>query len=185
MRLLDIDDKGNIKMDPVAYTFEPLKKVWDKNKDKKKSAKELAYVFLMVNKTNEMNFWHEDDPQIRSDEIIKFLFGEKSKWKPDEKVEQALNFYKEKTESFAERYFEDVVVGANRAREYFREVNWEERDRTGKHIFDINKLKQLISSSGEMLENIKKLQREIEKEEQESSSSRKAGKKKGMYEDDV
>lgn len=185
MRLLDVDKNGHIKMDPVAHTFGPLRAVWDKNKNKDKSAKELAYIFLMVNKTNEFSFWQEEDEEVRSHEIIKFLFGKTSTWKPDEKVQKALTFYKNETQSFTEKFFEDAMAGINKVREYFREVDWEEKDRSGKHIFDINKLKQLVGSSSGLLENINKLQREIEKEEQESSSLRKAGRKKGMYEDDV
>ena len=184
MQLLDLKENGEITINPYTLTLEPFEKIWKRNKDKKKAVKELSYVFFMENKTNEFNFWHLDDRVERSREVIKHLFGKEDVWEPDQIIQDAIDFYREKTQSFAEKFLEDAIIGANKSREYFRIIDWSERnEKTNAHIYDIKKLNEHLEKSTEVIENIEKLQKKVKEAEEQGSSSRRAGKEKSMYED--
>lgn len=184
MQLLDLKENGEITINPYALTFKPFENIWKRNKDKKKAVKELSYIFLMENKTNEFTFWHIDDRVERSREIIKHLFGKEDAWAPDKKTQDAIDFYRDNTQSFAEKYLEDAIIGANKSREFFTIIDWNERnEKTGAHIYDIKKLNDHLEKSVAVIDNIERLQEKVKEAEKKESSSRRAGRNKGTYED--
>lgn len=182
MQLLQIN-KGKLEISPQALGIKLFKKIWDKHKDKNKSIQELSYVYFMMDKTNEIKFWAIGDWKERSSKVIEHVFGKISKWKPDKDVEAVINFWKENMASYSEVFLEDVMVGADKIREYLRNVDLTDLDDKGKPIHDINKLRDLIQKVPDILKSISNLQKTIE-EEQRQKSGKLGDRQKGMYEDE-
>jgi hypothetical protein len=181
MNLLDYkDDKMVIA--PEALSLKPFEKVWKSNKDKSKSVKELAYVYFMVNKSNEFNFWQEDDEGKRSKEVITFIFGNNSKYKPTIAVLEAIKFYKEKVNPYSAGLLEDALTGADKARQYIKNVDWELTDDKGKFIYDPNKLRDLFLKLPEFDNVIQKLRNKVKQDEQEDGDKKRGSHKVGIYE---
>ncbi len=182
MNLLEYNyEKDEFVASPQALVLEPIKNLWDSRKDKSIASKELSYIFFMVNKTNELKFWREDDEEVRSTEVIKHVFGKNSKWIPDEKVYKALEFYKENTITFAEDYLNAVIHGANKAMEYLNNVNWDLKDKSGKFIYDINKIKASLKEAPEIIDAVEKVRSKVY--EQEKTSGNKRGQREiGIFE---
>src|SRR6056297_292919 len=188
MNLLDYDENGKLIIAPEALVLEPFSKVWKSNKDKSKSVKELTYIFLMASKSNEFNFWQLANEQERSDEVIKFVFGEKSKYKPTALVLDALKFYKEKINPYSAGLLQSAITGAEKAKEYIEATDWDLKDKSGKFVYDVNKVRDLFLKLPEFDDAIQKLRQKVKQEEQEGDGKKRGSHKIGMYEggeDDV
>jgi len=181
MNLLDYNDTG-IVISPEALVLEPFNKLWKSNKDKTKSVKEIAYVYFMVSKSNEFNFWQIANEVERSKEVILHVFGSKSKYSPSIYTIDALKFYKEKTVPYSSGLLGDAIIATDKARQYLRDVDWNLKDKSEKFIYDINKVKELILRLPDLDDAIQKLRTRIKQEEQSNGDAKRGKHKIGMYE---
>jgi len=186
MNLFDFNiESGNLTIAPEALTLIPFKKVWESNKDKKKSIKELAYVYYMASKSNELVFWQIEDEGVRSEEVITFVFGENSKYKPSVHVIEALDFYKEKVNPYSAGLLESALKGAFTAKQYIEQADWALKDNSGKFVYDVNKLRDLFLKLPDFDDVIQTLRKKIRQEEQEDGNKKRGQRSIGMYEGGV
>lgn len=79
-------------IDEIAYTLKPFKILWDRDdsEGKYKALQELAYIYFMEDpRSDYMSYF---DREERSRQIIQGQ-GMPAKWKPDKKVQEAMEFY--------------------------------------------------------------------------------------------
>lgn len=182
MNLLDYNpETESITVSPEAYILGPIKDLWESRKDKNIAAKELGYIFFMVNKTNELRFWQKTDEEERSKEVIKYIFGKSSKWTPDVKVIKAKEFYEKETKTFAEDYLDAVMHGATKTMEYLYGVDWDMKDKSGKFIYDINKIKSSLTEAPDIIEAVDKVRNKVF-EQQQSKNDKRGQHNVGMFE---
>jgi len=180
MNLLDyVDD--DIKISPELLVLLPFKKLWESNKSKSKAAKEIAYIYFMVNKTNELGFWQEADATVRHKEIKTFIFGKDSKWTASKEVIEAKHFYRNQITPFATGLLEDAIKAANSIREYLRDVDWNLKDKSDKFTYDVNKVKELLLKLPDIDKAITELRNRV-KQEESNDADKRGNKKIGMYE---
>jgi len=179
--LFSIDSKGRVVIDPAAYGIKVYRKIWDRHKDKDKSIDELSYIYYM---SDYKSFVSDiTDEQDKHDEVVKMIFnGEKSDFKPDDVIKDAIELYK-KDLPISVKVLEDAKVGINTLRKYFREVDLTDLDpKTGKPIHDANKFNNNLKSLGTLIENVKKLEEHVRRDTSLESTVR-GGRQKGMFED--
>lgn len=104
----------DLEIDEIAYTLEPFKKIWDRDKSegKFKSKQELSYIYFMEDpRSDYLSF---PDPKDREKRIIEAL-GFNKGWKEDKVVKEAREFYASfKPES--SKLLEDVKATINMVR---------------------------------------------------------------------
>jgi len=184
MKLFELDDKHKLVIDPAAYALKPFAKLWnrDKTPDKRQALAELAYIYYMMDYKSD--FFEISDEMERSDQIITQLDFDVDIDIEDPALLSAKEFYREKTETKILLLLKDAYSSVDKLRDYFREVDLTMVDDKGRVMHDSSKLMKNIANLGETVEGLKKLEFQVRKEKQADSKLR-AGREKGMFEDDV
>ena len=187
MQLFELDSNYQLLINPTAYMLIPLKAVWDrdKTKDKEVAKKELAFIYFTIDYKSD--FQNEPEPEQRETEVIKHVFGNSSKWKPDKIVKEAQEFYKERQKTFSLKLLEDALIGLTSLSKYMRNINFNEtkvNKATGtvepKH--DIKKYADTIRQVPALHTAIEDLRKAVEKE-QEVNNQLRGNREKAMYVD--
>ena len=165
MELFELKD-GLVTFSPTALTLEPFKVLWkrDKSKDKIIAILELSYIFHFADYKSD--FSDIVEPKERTEEIVKVLFPKESKWKPDEKVQVAIDFYKERSETITTKLLENAMLAVHKVSTYFANVNLEEIDDRGKPIHDAKKLADTVGSLDKLIDSLTKVEEKVKKEKQ-------------------
>jgi len=181
MNLLTHQD-GKIEVTPEALMLLPFKTIYDKNKVKGIAAKEIAYIYFMEDKSNEIGFWKIPDEKERSFEIIKYIFGQKSKWTPSAYVLDAQRFYREQLTPYASRLLNNVLGAIQKTQDYLNSIDWELKDKGEKFVYDVNKVRDLIIKMPELEETVQRLKLRIKQEEQAEGDIKRGQHNVGIYE---
>lgn len=186
MRLFDIDEAYNVKIDPIAYTLLPFKKIWDRDKSKSKdrAKAEISYVFFTCD--YKTDFYDIPDEDKRKEEVIKHLF--KEGWTPDKLVEDAQEFYMERQKSFSLTLLENARCGINKLSLYLKDINFDEveiNEKTGeaKPKYDPKKFADTVKTIPDIIKSLGVLEDAVKKE-QALKNALRGGREKGMYVDE-
>jgi hypothetical protein len=178
--LFDLNSEMNLTISPEAYSLVPFKKIWDrdKSKNKDKALKDLAYIFWMSDfRSYVADITDHDDKHA---EVVSIITDD-GKYNPDELVNEAIEFYK-KDIPISLGFLTDVKTAINELRRYFRELKLDDVDDKGKPIHNANQVMNSIKSTGDLLENLEKLEIKVKKDLDMNNSVR-GDKTKGLYED--
>lgn len=147
-----------LTISPEALMIYEFKIIWnrDKTKTKERAKKELAYIYHTIDYQSIYRNFHID---MREGKIILDIMGD-SKWKPDEKVQQAQIKYRELQTTLSMQILQDVEAGLSKLRTYFQNANFDEDDdgRAAK-TFIAN-----VKEMGNLVKGVKSLKEEVEKE---------------------
>ena len=176
----------NLQIQPEAYALAPFKVLISRDKTKNKTVgiKELAYIFYMVDYKSD--FISIIDEEERNEQVKKFVELPKE-WKPDKKVLEAIEFYKQRSTTTSLLLLEDARIGISTLSKYMRGINFNEveiNEKTGeirpKH--DIKKFADTIKQIPAIVEALNTLEESVKKEQQAEKGLR-GGRQKGLYVD--
>lgn len=186
MNLIELTQDYKLQIDPTAYMLSPFKKLWDrdKTKNKEKVLRELAYIYYLCDYKSP--YAGNTSPEERDIEVKRHVYG-KEDVSVDDKVLEAIEFYKERQKSFSLILLEDALTGIARLSKYLRNINFEDNEineRTGevKPKHDIKKYADTVKTIPDILKSLNILKDAVEKE-QESENSLRGNRTKGMYAD--
>lgn len=114
-------DNGRVKFSPEALTIKEFKTLWDRDQSKTKeyAVEELAYVFYI---TDYKSPYLSYDMEAREHKIKTDVVTKKG-WKPDEKVQEAIQKYSELQETPSMGLLKDAEVALDKIRYYFQHVD--------------------------------------------------------------
>lgn len=183
MKLFELEN-NIVTFSPQALLLKPFKTLWerDKSKGKAKAMDELAYIWYMEDVRSD--FYDIIDEDERRVEVLKFLTALPSSYEPDEKMLEAIAFYKESSEGMAVKLLADAFVMVGKMRTSMRNTDFEERDKSGKPIHDIDKVMRYVERLPQLLKSLKESYREIEREADEKHLMR-GGRMKATFEDGI
>lgn len=114
-------DNGRVKFSPEALTVKEFKTLWDRDQSKTKeyAVEELAYVFYITDYKSPYLSYDMDarEHKIKTDVITK------KNWKPDEKIQEAIQKYSELQETPSMGLLKDAEVALDKIRYYFQHVD--------------------------------------------------------------
>jgi hypothetical protein len=182
MKLFHLNEKYELEIDPEAYELKVFAKLWDRDKtDNKRQAKsELAYIYYMMDFKSD--FFEISNSQERSDQIMMNLNMEVDP--DDEDLNDALLFYEKHTKTKIMYLLEDAYKAIDTLRNHFQTVDLTEKDEKGRVVHDSTKLMKNIADLGQVVAGLEKLEFQVKKQKQADSKLR-AGREKGMFEDDI
>ena len=163
-----------------AFVLKPFKEIWnrDKSKNKDKALQELAYVYFMCDPRSDYQYIVDEDDRAKA---IKEGEGIDSKWKPDNKVIMAMEFYKQ-FKPVSALLLEDTRVAVDKLRHLLRNIDLTEVDDKGKPIYTLNTVTATIKQIPSLVKDLDEAEKAIAKEIMESDKVRGA-QEKSMYED--
>src|SRR5574344_1375007 len=163
-----------------AFVLKPFKELWnrDKSKNKDKALQELAYVYFMCDPRSDYQYIVDEDDRAKA---IKEGEGIDSKWKPDNKVIMAMEFYKT-FKPVSALLLEDTRVAVDKLRKLLREIDLTEVDDKGKPIYTLNSITTTIKQIPTLVKDLNDAEKALSKELIESGKVR-GSQEKSMYED--
>lgn len=163
-----------------AFILKPFKEIWnrDKTKNKDKALQELAYVYFMCDPRSDYQYIVDEEDRAKA---IKEGEGIDSKWKPDNKVIEAMKFYKT-FKPVSALLLEDTRIAVDKLRQLLRNIDLTEVDDKGKPIYTLNTITATIKQIPSLVKDLDEAEKAIAKEIMESDKVRGA-QEKSMYED--
>jgi len=181
MKLFELEN-NIVTFSPQALLLEPFKVLWERDKSKGKvySKAELAYIWYMEDVRSD--FYDIVDEDERRVEVLKFLTELPSTYTTDKQVEDALDLYKKMSEGVSVKILKDTMIMVNNLRKAMVDMDFTERDKSGKPVYDYGKALDLAGKVPTLLKNLKDIYREIEREAEEQHLMR-GGRLKATFED--
>lgn len=174
-------DNYEVTVEPEALLLSPFKALWDrdKRKDKSLAKQELAFIYYMVDPRSD--YQYIVDEEFRASEIIKGL-GMPNGWKPDQKVELAMQFYNSFKPASA-GLLEDTRVAVNKLRQLLRDIDLEAVDDKGKPIYTLNTITATIKQIPGLVRDLDEAERTLSKDIMTEAKAR-GSQSKAMFEDE-
>lgn len=163
-----------------AFVLKPFKEIWnrDKTKNKDKALQELGYIYFMCDPRSDYQYIVDEEDRAKA---IKEGEGIDSKWKPDNKVIEAMKFYKT-FKPVSALLLEDTRIAVDKLRQLLRNIDLTEVDDKGKPIYTLNTVTATIKQIPSLVKDLDEAEKAIAKEIMESDKVRGA-QEKSMYED--
>ena len=158
-----------------AFVLKPFKELWnrDKSKNKDKALQELAYVYFMCDPRSDYQYIVDEDDRAKA---IKEGEGIDSKWKPDNKVIMAMEFYKT-FKPVSALLLEDTRVAVDKLRKLLREMDLKEVDDKGKPIYTLNSITTTIKQIPTLVKDLNDAEKALNSEMIDAGRARGSGEK--------
>lgn len=170
-----------VKIEPEVYLLEPFKKIKERNKkDENKTKTELAFIYFFADPRSDYQYILDKSARIES---IKQGLGLDSKWKPDEVINQAIEFYESfKPESAL--LLEDTRFAIDKLRQALREIDFNQMDDKGKPIYPLNTLTSTIKIIPSLIKDLNEAEKALNSEIA-SNAKMRGGQEKTIFEDGI
>ena len=160
----------------------PFKKILkrDKSRDKDKALKEMLFIYYY---TDIKSDYLIIDSKFRKEEIIKDL-GLSEDWKIDSVIQEAIDFYEERSLTVIGKLYKNALLAANDISEYLTKTKalLEERDDKNKPVTTLTTIVGGISKIKIVMQDLKAAEKELIKEKIETEGRMKGQQQMGMFE---
>lgn len=170
---------GKINIHPEAYVLKPFKDIWNV-KNKEKAKKELAFIYFFCDfKSDFADIVNENDKT----EEIKKVVDLPDNWKMNDKIKDAIKFYKERQKTPSMHLLDSALQFTEKLKNFYEDIDLLERDpKTNKLLHNVPQLQKGIAELSEQTESLKKLKNSVAREIEEESRIRGGGEI-GYFED--
>lgn len=178
MKIFEMKD-WKLTVDEQTWALGPFRKLLekDKSKDKERAIKEIAFIWFFCDIKS--NYMYITDLESREKELKKDL-RLPSAWKITEDIQEAIDFYNEKSVTITSQILKDSYYTANKLSTKMKEIVDDEEA-----ILDSGNISKLMMALKQMPDVIKSLQ-ETEKAVLKEIAQKKqnvGSQKKGLFED--
>lgn len=173
---------GVLTVDDNLWGLEPFKKVLkrDKSRNKDLALKEMLFIYYY---TDIKSDYLIIDSKFRKEEIIKDI-GLPDDWKVDSILQDAINFYEERSLTVIGKLYKNALLAANDISEYLTKTKelLEERDDRGKPVTTLTTIVGGISKIKVVMQDLKAAEKELIKEKIETDGRMKGQQAMGLFE---
>jgi hypothetical protein len=173
---------GVLTVDDNLWGLEPFKKILkrDKSRTKDLALKEMLFIYYY---TDIKSDYLIIDSKFRTEEIIKDL-QLPDNWKIDSIMQDAINFYEERSLTVIGKLYKNALLAANDISEYLTKTKelLEERDDRNKPVTTLTTIVGGISKIKVVMQDLKAAEKELIKEKIETEGRMKGQQQMGMFE---
>ena len=179
-KLFDIIE-GKVVINADELSIPVFKKIYesDKSKGKKDSFDKISYIIFMYKWDSP--YMSYIDEEVRDRIVKKDVFG-KEDYKLDDLIIQAVQRYRDFQHTFSLQFLEQNVEGAKKLMNFYKRIDWDEVDKSGKPIYSSRDLAANLEKAGGILKSLESLKEQVRREELEISRV-KGGNVVDLYED--
>lgn len=160
----------------------PFKKILkrDKSRDKDRALKEMLFIYYYSDIKSDYLII---DSKFRIEEIKKDI-GLPEDWRIDSVLQEAINFYEERSLTVVGKLYKNALAAANDISEYLTKTKelLEERDERGKPVTTLTTIVGGISKIKTVMQDLKAAEKELIKERIETEGKMKGKQSMGMFE---
>lgn len=151
----------------------------DRSKTKEKALLELGFIYFYLDPRSDYSFLTDDEERM---EAIIEQEGFPTKWKPDDKVQRAMEVYRSLTQTSSSLLLQDTRISIDKARAFLRNLDLEQKDDNGKPIYTINTYLNAIKDIPKLIKELSEAEKAVSKELEENGKL-KANRLKKVGED--
>ena len=160
----------------------PFKKILkrDKSRDKDRALKEMLFIYYYSDIKSDYLII---DSKFRIEEIKKDI-GLPEDWRIDSVLQEAIDFYEERSLTVVGKLYKNALAAANDISEYLTKTKelLEERDERGKPVTTLTTIVGGISKIKTVMQDLKAAEQELIKERIETEGKMKGKQSMGMFE---
>ena len=160
----------------------PFKKILkrDKSRDKDRALKEMLFIYYYSDIKSDYLII---DSKFRIEEIKKDI-GLPEDWRIDSVLQEAIDFYEERSLTVVGKLYKNALAAANDISEYLTKTKelLEERDERGKPVTTLTTMVGGISKIKTVMQDLKAAEKELIKERIETEGKMKGKQSMGMFE---
>ena len=160
----------------------PFKKILkrDKSRDKDRALKEMLFIYYYSDIKSDYLII---DSKFRIEEIKKDI-GLPEDWRIDSVLQEAIDFYEERSLTVVGKLYKNALAAANDISEYLTKTKelLEERDERGKPVTTLTTIVGGISKIKTVMQDLKAAEKELIKEKIETEGRMKGQQQMGMFE---
>ena len=160
----------------------PFKKILkrDKSRDKDRALKEMLFIYYYSDIKSDYLII---DSKFRIEEIKKDI-GLPEDWRIDSVLQEAIDFYEERSLTVVGKLYKNALAAANDISEYLTKTKelLEERDERGKPVTTLTTIVGGISKIKVVMQDLKAAEKELIKEKIETEGRMKGQQQMGMFE---
>lgn len=181
MILFEIKDYS-FTFSPQALALKPFKVLWERDrfKDKSTATAELAFIYYFADGRSDFN--NILDKEKRTTEILNQIGGLPENWKIDNEIEEAIEFYKERTKTISSILLEDAEHAAHTLSNFMRTIDLHEKDDKGKYVNDAKSIADTLAKIPKVIDSLQETAKKVKKELEEKGNAR-GSISKGIFED--
>jgi len=173
---------GVLTIEDQIWGLEPFKKILkrDKSRNKDLALKEMLFIYYY---TDIKSDYLIIDIKFRTKEIINDL-QLPDNWKIDSIMQDAINFYEERSLTVIGKLYKNALLAANDVSEYLTKTKQllEERDDRNKPVTTLTTIVGGISKIKVVMQDLKAAEKELIKEKIETEGRMKGQQQMGMFE---
>lgn len=174
--------EGVLTVDDNLWGLEPFRKILkrDKSRNKDLALKEMLFIYYY---TDIKSDYLIIDVKLRKEEIIKDV-GLPDGWKIDSTMQEAIDFYEERSLTVIGKLYKNALLAANDISEYLTKTKelLEERDDRNKPVTTLTTIVGGISKIKVVMQDLKAAEKELIKEKVETEGRMKGQQQMGMFE---
>ena len=160
----------------------PFKKILkrDKSRDKDRALKEMLFIYYYSDIKSDYLII---DSKFRIEEIKKDI-GLPEDWRIDSVLQEAIDFYEERSLTVVGKLYKNALAAANDISEYLTKTKelLEERDERGKPVTTLTTIVGGISKIKVVMQDLKAAEKELIKEKIETEGRMKGQQAFGLFE---
>jgi len=160
----------------------PFKKILkrDKSRDKDRALKEMLFIYYYSDIKSDYLII---DSKFRIEEIKKDI-GLPEDWRIDSVLQEAIDFYEERSLTVVGKLYKNALAAANDISEYLTKTKelLEERDERGKPVTTLTTIVGGISKIKTVMQDLKAAEKELIKERIETEGKMKGQQAFGLFE---
>tara|TARA_R110002124_G_scaffold281430_1_gene455723 strand:- start:86253 stop:86807 length:555 start_codon:yes stop_codon:yes gene_type:complete len=182
MKLFEMKN-WSLTVSEEAWGLVPFKKILDrdKSKDKSRALAEVLFVWFWSDIKSDYRIM---EPEIRLEELKKDIANLPNKFVIDDIIQGAIDCY-EKHKTIIQKLHEKSLVSANDVGNYLENTKalLEERDNQGRPIIKIADITRGLKDVKIIMKELKETEKEVIKEQHDTSGKKKGSKEMNIFED--
>lgn len=173
-----------VKPTQECFLIKPLRDLFnaDKTKTKEKFMQQLSVIYFMADPRSSYNYITDLDDRL---ELIKKQEGLDANFKIDNKIKEAIEWYKKHTITTSTLLLEDTRAAIDKVRQFLREVDLNKTDDKGKPMFTINSVTSALKQIPQLAKDLQETEKTVAKEIEEVGRARGGNDHKKAFEDGI
>jgi len=171
MNLLSLDNHNNLLITPEALAIPEFEAIWkgDSSSKKELAIKRLSYVYFLCDYSS---VYQSYLPKDREKTLKKDFDVEKV----DSDLSAAIKKYRLLQSTPALRFLESAIDALEATTDYFKTVDYGERDNQGKPVFKVKEVTGSLKDASGIMDSLEGLYEKVKKELQSEARIRGGGK---------
>lgn len=171
-----------IKINDEALLVKPIRDLYDADKTKMKSNfyTECSIIFFMADPRSSYAYIVDEKERF---ELIKKQEGLSEKYTISDKLQKAIDTYKELSKTVSSELLKDTYIAIDKVREFLRNVDLTLVDDKGKPVYTVNTITATIKQIPQLAKDIMEAEKQVNADILELGRKRGGNEGKALFED--